>query len=112
VAAGLYLLVTFTRVVIPESAAEALTPGAVPDTFGTVGAVGDVLFRQFMFPFEAISLLLLVAIVGGVVVSRSSRKESDAVLAATHRIAITDLSRADYPAAADDDAHAGAGGGH
>jgi len=117
VAAGLYLLVTFVRVVIPESAEGLLTPGAVADSFGTVGSVGDVLFRQFMFPFEAISLLLLVAIVGGVVVSRSARKENEANIAATHRIAITELSRADYPAAADDDAHAdaghhAAGGGH
>jgi NADH-quinone oxidoreductase subunit J len=117
VGAGLYLLVTFVRVVIPEGGEGALTPGAVPDSFGTVASVGDVLFRQFMFPFEAISLLLLVAIVGGVVVSRSARKESDANIAATHRIAITDLSRADYPAPADDDAHAdaghhAAGGGH
>ena len=53
VAAGLYLLVTFVRVVIPESAEGLLTPGAVADSFGTVGSVGDVLFRQFMFPFEA-----------------------------------------------------------
>ena len=34
-----------------------------------------MLFREFLYPFEAISLLLLVAIVGGVVVSRSHQKE-------------------------------------
>ena len=38
--------------------------------FGTVKAVGQVLFTQFLLPFEATSLLLLVAIVGAVVVAK------------------------------------------
>jgi len=96
VAAGLYLFVVFVRVVLPTTAA---APAAVAPTFGTVASVGNILFREFVFPFEAISLLLLVAIVGGVVVSRSQRKEHDAVLAAEKRIAISHLSGADYPEA-------------
>ena len=39
-------------------------------TFGTVKAVGQVLFTDFLLPFEATSLLLLVAIVGAVVVAK------------------------------------------
>ncbi len=39
-------------------------------SFGTVKAVGAVLFTQFLLPFEATSLLLLVAIVGAVVVAK------------------------------------------
>lgn len=46
--------------------------------FGTVKSVGSALFRDFVFPFEAISLLLLVAIVGGIVVSRSQKQEEEA----------------------------------
>jgi NADH-quinone oxidoreductase subunit J len=38
--------------------------------FGTVRAVGHVLFTQYLLPFEATSLLLLVAIVGAVVVAK------------------------------------------
>jgi len=38
--------------------------------FGTVKAVGQVLYTQYLLPFEATSLLLLVAIVGAVVVSK------------------------------------------
>ncbi len=38
--------------------------------FGTVKAVGRVLFTQYLLPFEATSLLLLVAIVGAVVVAK------------------------------------------
>ncbi len=40
-----------------------------PD-FGTVRAVGRLLFTQYLLPFEATSLLLLVAIVGAVVVAK------------------------------------------
>jgi len=40
-----------------------------PD-FGTVKAVGRLLYTQYLLPFEATSLLLLVAIVGSVVVAK------------------------------------------
>jgi NADH-quinone oxidoreductase subunit J len=42
----------------------------VDGAFGTVKAVGRVLFTDFLLPFEATSLLLLVAIVGAVVVAK------------------------------------------
>jgi NADH-quinone oxidoreductase subunit J len=42
----------------------------VDSSFGTVKAVGAVLFTEFLLPFEATSLLLLVAIVGAVVVAK------------------------------------------
>ena len=38
--------------------------------FGTVKAVGRVLYTRFLLPFEATSLLLLAAIVGAVVVAK------------------------------------------
>jgi NADH-quinone oxidoreductase subunit J len=38
--------------------------------FGTVKAVGRILFTQYLLPFEATSLLLLVAMVGAVVVAK------------------------------------------
>jgi NADH-quinone oxidoreductase subunit J len=40
-------------------------------TFGTLRSVGNVLYTSWIFPFEAVSLLLLVAIVGAVVVAKS-----------------------------------------
>ena len=43
---------------------------AVDASFGTVKAVGSVLFTEYLLPFEATSLLLLVAIVGAVVVAK------------------------------------------
>jgi NADH-quinone oxidoreductase subunit J len=92
---GVYLLVKFIDVVsvgLPEAA-----PGVVPDDFGTVAAIGDVLFRDFLYPFEAISVLLLVAIVGGVVVSRSHQKAVAEVVAADYRHQIEELAHHDYP---------------
>jgi len=43
---------------------------AVGPEFGTVRAVGKLLFTQYLLPFEATSVLLLVAIVGAVVVAK------------------------------------------
>jgi len=41
-----------------------------PETFGTVKEVGRILFRDYLLPFEATSVLLLVAIVGAVIVAK------------------------------------------
>jgi NADH-quinone oxidoreductase subunit J len=43
---------------------------AQPERFGTVKAVGQVLYTEYLLPFEVTSLLLLVAIVGAVVVAK------------------------------------------
>jgi NADH-quinone oxidoreductase subunit J len=108
---GAYLLLKFCRVV------DIGLPGlsAISDSFGTVGSIGDLLFRDFLWPFESISLLLLVAIVGGVVVSRSHQKEVDADRAAAARHTVEERQLHDYPVQEDEtealpaDSH---GGGH
>ena len=46
------------------------TMKVVGEDFGTVRAVGKILFTQYLLPFEATSVLLLVAIVGAVVVAK------------------------------------------
>jgi NADH-quinone oxidoreductase subunit J len=45
-------------------------PAGLAADFGTVKAVGQVLYTRFLLPFEATSLLLLAAIVGAVVVAK------------------------------------------
>jgi len=115
VAAGVYLVFVFARVV--SVGAEAGVPAPVPPTFGTAASIGDLLFREFLYPFEAISLLLLVAVVGGVIISRSHKKEVAAEQAAERRRAVEHMARADAPSAelGPADAHAGtpaASGGH
>ncbi|HVR62792.1 MAG TPA: NADH-quinone oxidoreductase subunit J [Polyangia bacterium] len=108
--AGVYLTRVFVRVVVDSPGSGA--PPRVPDSFGTVAAIGQLLFREFLYPFEAISLLLLVAIVGGVVISRSHQKEVAAEIAAERRKAIEEMAHAPYPAPADALAEAAAAPGH
>ncbi len=111
VVAGIYLVFVFARVVYHNSSSDVPVP---TETFGTVASIGDLLFRDFLYPFEAISLLLLVAVVGGVVISRSHKKEVAAEQAAERRKIIEELARHDFPALTDAgaDAHAGGGGHH
>ena len=40
-------------------------------TFGTLRTIGQAIFTTWLLPFEAVSLLLLVAMVGAVVVAKS-----------------------------------------
>jgi len=64
-AVGLVALVASSFREVADQAMVAVKPD-----FGTVKAVGRVLFTQYLLPFEATSLLLLVAIVGAVVVAK------------------------------------------
>jgi NADH-quinone oxidoreductase subunit J len=115
VLASVYLFAKFVDVA--SVGHRAGSPGTVTESFGTVAGIGDLLFREYLYPFEAISLLLLVAVVGGVVVSRSHQKEVAAVEAANYRRQVHELASQDYPgvqASGDDDGHGGhaASGGH
>ena len=41
-----------------------------PESFGTVASTGRELFTTWLFPFEALSILLLAAMVGAVLISK------------------------------------------
>ena len=43
---------------------------SLPEGFGTVSAIGERLFTDFLLPFEITSILLLVAMVGAVVLAK------------------------------------------
>jgi NADH-quinone oxidoreductase subunit J len=43
---------------------------SLPEGFGTVSAVGERLFTDFLLPFEITGILLLVAMVGAVVLAK------------------------------------------
>jgi NADH-quinone oxidoreductase subunit J len=66
-------LVMYTR----QSAVFAVTHAYPIPGYGTVASVGQLLFSDYLFPFEAVSLLLLVAVVGGVVLARPLRTLRD-----------------------------------
>lgn len=110
VLAGIYLFVKFIDVVALDLPASV--PAAPSETFGTVAAVGDMLFREFLYPFEAISVLLLVAIIGGVVISRSHQKEVSAERAADVRKQIEEMASHDYPEPSPNQAETAHEGGH
>jgi NADH-quinone oxidoreductase subunit J len=54
----------------------AAQPSSVPEGFGTALAIGETLFAQYLLPFEVISILLLAAMVGAIVLTRKSEKEA------------------------------------
>ena len=53
---------------LAPAGASAFPPAA--EGFGTVGTLGQELFRHFFYPFEAISLLLIVAMIGAVLLAK------------------------------------------
>jgi len=50
----------------------ALSPKAVE--IGTTEAIGQSLFTHYLFPFEAVSLLLLAALIGSVILAKRTLK--------------------------------------
>ncbi len=51
-----------------QSSFTALSPQAL--TLGTTESIGTVLFNQYLLPFEVISLLLLTALIGAVILAK------------------------------------------
>jgi NADH-quinone oxidoreductase subunit J len=49
-----------------------------PPDFGTVAQVGQILFTDYLFVFEAVSVLLLIAVIAAVVVARPRTPSTDA----------------------------------
>lgn len=71
--AGLFALVIILAMVAKPTGFNELTKNAV--AIGTTEAIGQSLFTQYLFPFEAVSLLLLAALIGAVVLAKRSMKE-------------------------------------
>jgi NADH-quinone oxidoreductase subunit J len=63
-----YLLVRLIQVLWTAPAAIHVQGTQAPD-FGTTKAMADVLFSSYLFPFEAASLVLLIAVVGALVLA-------------------------------------------
>jgi NADH-quinone oxidoreductase subunit J len=43
--------------------------------FGSPASIGLVLFSEYLVPFEVTSILLLVAMIGAIVITRKQRRE-------------------------------------
>ncbi len=68
-AVGLFAALAVVIARVPAQA--AALDSAQQQTFGTMAAIGTSIYTQWLLPFEAVSLLLLVAMVGAVVVAKS-----------------------------------------
>jgi NADH-quinone oxidoreductase subunit J len=60
--------------VIPDVCAPA---GAADQPLGTPKAIGQLLFSDFMLPFEIVSLILLAAMVGAIFLARETALEEE-----------------------------------
>jgi NADH-quinone oxidoreductase subunit J len=74
-----YLFYRIAWLVVRARGSDVLAAAATPPIpdFGNVGSIGRLLLGDFLFPFEAISLLLLAAVVGGVLLARPPRTRND-----------------------------------
>jgi NADH-quinone oxidoreductase subunit J len=57
------------------STLEPVHRGDPPADFGTLAQIGTILFTDYLFVFEAVSILLLIAVIAAVVVARTTRPE-------------------------------------
>lgn len=71
------LIFLLLSVKAPASSLAAPAPTAQGHDWGSVKAVGTDLFGKGLFPFEAISILLLVAVVGAIAIARPLRDDDD-----------------------------------
>ncbi len=63
----LYVLIFQARQIVPEQ--------ALPEGFGSPVAIGLELFQHYLLPFEVTSVLLLVAMIGAIVLTRQDKKK-------------------------------------
>lgn len=70
---GVVLVAEFAYLLVMRAGSFAVseaTAGAVGGGFGSPQAIGKLLFSAYILPFEVISILLLVAMVGAIVLTR------------------------------------------
>jgi NADH-quinone oxidoreductase subunit J len=69
VALGIFLLLNAPPVTVVDLPAEEIVQGSAE-------AIGQALYSTWLFPFEVVSFLLLVAMIGAVVMTRHERQKS------------------------------------
>jgi NADH-quinone oxidoreductase subunit J len=71
---GGYLVGAVATILVIRVVRHTWAPSSTPDPdFGTIKQVGTVLYTKYLLPFEMVSLLLLAAIVGAVVLTRKEK---------------------------------------
>lgn len=65
---GLFAVMMIITLIGRPTGMNTLSENAV--AIGTTESIGQSLFTEYLFPFEAVSLLLLAALIGSVVIAR------------------------------------------
>jgi NADH-quinone oxidoreductase subunit J len=106
-----YLLVRLGEVMLGGQPAPMVRGGVPPADFGTVAGLGEYFFTRFLFPFEAVSILLVIAVIGAVVLARTTAKPTsvhDLPLAAQpHGPLVTTVQGEDEASAPPSSGHGG-----
>ena len=66
-----YLAMRLGGMLLAPGSAIRVMPGPPAPEYGTVASIGDYFFTKFLFPFEAVSILLVIAVIGAVVLAKS-----------------------------------------
>jgi NADH-quinone oxidoreductase subunit J len=67
-------LVAETLYVLFFQANELVAMKDLPEGFGSPTSIGNMLFREYLLPFEVTSVLLLVAMIGAIILTRRVKK--------------------------------------
>ncbi|MBU0691976.1 NADH-quinone oxidoreductase subunit J [bacterium] len=73
--AGLTLLIFFMMIMKGTSLLPPLVD--LPESFGTTKQIGTLLFSKYLYAFEVISILLLLAMIGAVAIIRKPTSEGE-----------------------------------
>lgn len=69
------ILVVETLYVLVFQVNQTTPTGSLPEGFGSPGSIGMELFQNYILPFEITSVLLLVAMIGAIVLTRQEKKK-------------------------------------
>ncbi|OGO18663.1 MAG: hypothetical protein A2Z14_09745 [Chloroflexi bacterium RBG_16_48_8] len=70
------LLMEFAYILFVRQNYLMQTLGSIPEDFGSPASIGTLLFNRYLIPFEITSILLLVAMMGAIILTRNEPKES------------------------------------
>ncbi len=74
IALALVLLLEAGFILYSQRGVAPIVTGALPPGFGSPAQVGKVLFSTYLLPFEVTSVLLLVAMIGAIVLTKNEKK--------------------------------------
>jgi NADH-quinone oxidoreductase subunit J len=67
-------LVAETLYVLFFQASQMVGAKVLPEGFGSPASIGTTLFQEYLLPFEVTSVLLLVAMIGAIILTRQEKK--------------------------------------